>query len=180
MSQILIVLIVQAIVVHCERQFNLSPGYDACNNSTWDVAGSLPPEERVNCNGLSELLETASSNIVPGDRVIINVEGDNEYYLYAPFYFVVPNVSISIKGVHSSQSTNTGSNRPRIVCELTETLTTTNALYALRFSHSDSIVLDQLEFVGCSRPLSFVDMLNLKITNSSFRFVLLHLIVILQ
>ena len=129
MLKISIVLqIFVALVVHCERQFNVSPGHTTCDNSTWNVADSLPAKERANCSGLSELLETVSSNIAPGDRVTITVKGDSDYYLYTSFYFVVPNISIAIKGVRSSLPTNTGS-KPRIVCNLTDTLTATNALY---------------------------------------------------
>ena len=168
MLRILILLqILRALfIVHCERRFVVAPGHSPCDGSTWNVAGSQPVEAR--CSGLSELLQAIRSNIAPGDNVIISIEGGNEYYLDTSTYFVnIPNASFTIKGVRSLSS---GEMPPRIVCNLTDTLATTT-LYTLRFDRVNSVVLDQLEIVGCSRSLSFVDMLNLTITNSLFRSV---------
>lgn len=153
-------------IVHCERRFIVAPGHSTCSDSTWSlVADSVAGEEVASCSGLSELLTAVSSNIVPGDNVIISVEGDNDYNLNNPSYFVVPNVSIAIKGVPRNNS------KPRIACN-SRALKATNTLYTLRFNRSNSVIIDQLEFVGCPRSLSFVDMLNLTITNSLFRFVM--------
>lgn len=161
MLKLLIVLSI-LFVVHCERRFVVIPGGELCDNSTWNSAGSL--RMGASCSGLSELLQVVSSNVAPKDSVIIDIEGGNEYYLDASSYFVVPNISISINGI--SQSNNS---RPRIICSLNRTLE--DSLYALRFNHSSSVTLDRLEFIGCPRSLSFIDMLNVTITNSIFRLV---------
>ena len=151
-------------VVHCERRFNVVPGGTLCNNSTWRSSGSLPVGSTASCSGFSELLRVISSNIAAGDSVMIDVEGGNDYYLDESIYFVFPNISIAIKGVNLSIS-----DKPRIICAQNRTLT--NTLYALRFNRSNSVVLDGLEFVGCPRPISIIDTLNLTITNSLFRCV---------
>lgn len=165
-SLIVLTVFFTPAVVHCERQFTVLPGDTLCTNSTWNSASSLPVGRKAHCSGLSELLQIVSSNIAPGDSVAIDVEGGNEYSLDTSTYFLVPNVSIAIKGVNWSNS-----NRPRIICSLNLTSTLATTLYALRFGRSNSVVIDRLEFVGCPRSLSFVDMLKLTITNSLFRFV---------
>lgn len=147
------------LVVHCERRFLVAPGHAPCNNLTWNMAFGT----NARCSGLSELVGVASTNMVPGDNVVISVEGDNEYYLNASSYFVVPNVSIAIKGVNLLY-------KPRIICSLTQALA--DNLYALRFERSNSVILDGLEFVDCPRSLSFADLLNLTIINSDFRLVI--------
>lgn len=166
MMRFLIVLqiLCASVIVHCERRFIVAPGHSPCDSSTWNVTGSRSVEAR--CSGLSELLQAISSNIAPGDNVLISIEGGNEYYLDTSIYFVVPNVSFTIKGVKSSSAAD----RPRIICNLTDTLAATT-LFTLRFDHVDSVVLDRLEVVGCSRSFSFADMFNLTITNSLFRLV---------
>ena len=161
MLKLLIVLNI-LFVVHCERRFIVVPGDELCDNSTWNSAGSL--QMGAICSGLSELLRVVSSNVAPEDSVIIDIEGGNEYYLDTSSYFVVPNISISINGISRSDNS-----RPRIMCSLNRTLET--SLYALRFNLSSSVSLDRLEFIGCPRSLSFIDLLNVTITNSIFRLV---------
>ena len=165
MLRFLIVLqiVCASVIVHCERRFIVAPGHSLCDSSTWNVAGSQSVE--ASCSGLSELLQAIRSNIAPGDNVTISIEGGNEYYLDTSIYFVVQNASFTIRGVKSSSVDS-----PRIICNLTDTLPATT-LYTLRFDRVNSVVLDQLEVVGCSRSLSFSDMLNLTITNSLFRLV---------
>ena len=159
---IVLQLLCAPVIVHCERRFIVTPGDSPCDISTWNVAGSQPVE--VRCSGLNELLQTIRSNVAPGDNVTISIEGGNEYYLDTSIYFVVPNASFTIRGVESSSA----GDRPRIVCNRTDTLAATT-LYTLRFNRVNSVVLDQLEVVGCSRSFSFANMLNLTITNSLFR-----------
>lgn len=149
--------------VHCERRFVLVPGVELCDNSTWNSVDSQ--QTGASCSGLTELLQVVSSNVAPDDRVIIDIEGGNEYYLDASSYFIMQNTSIAINGISLSNR-----NRPRIICSLNRTLET--SLYALRFNRSNSVSLDRLEFTGCPRPLSFVDMLNVTITNSLFRLAM--------
>ena len=170
MQRILIVLQVfcASFIVHCERRFLVAPAHSPCDNSTWNTAGSLLVG--ASCSGLSELLQVIRSNIAPGDSVIISIEGGHDYYLDTSTYFIVPNVSLrdsislTIEGVKSSSS-----DKPRIICNFTNILT--DALYTLRFDRVNSVVLDRLEIVGCSRSISFSDVLNLTITNSVFRLV---------